>query len=86
MGDLASLSRLVDVTLEKLGRIDLLVNNAGVSPKERTDILKVGAVRGKCPLLSRRFPKTEKPFAVSKWLFDLKKMYRVSPKALGEAE
>jgi 3-oxoacyl-[acyl-carrier protein] reductase len=43
MGDFASLNRLVDVTLDKLGRIDLLVNNAGVAPKERTDILKVGA-------------------------------------------
>lgn len=41
-GDLASANRLVDVTLDALGRIDLLVNNAGVAPKERTDILKVG--------------------------------------------
>jgi len=43
MGDLTKLNRLVEVTLDKLGRIDLLVNNAGVSPTERTDILKVGA-------------------------------------------
>ena len=43
MSDLKSLDRLVSGTLDKVGRIDLLVNNAGVAPKERTDILKVGA-------------------------------------------
>ena len=34
--------RLVAETLDKFGRIDLLVNNAGVAPRERLDILKVG--------------------------------------------
>ncbi len=32
--------RLVQETLEKFGRIDLLVNNAGVAPKARKDILE----------------------------------------------
>ena len=36
--------RLVTETLDKFGRIDLLVNNAGVAPRERLDILKVGEV------------------------------------------
>ena len=36
--------RLVAETLDKFGRIDLLVNNAGVAPRERLDILKVGEV------------------------------------------
>jgi NAD(P)-dependent dehydrogenase (short-subunit alcohol dehydrogenase family) len=31
--------RLVRVTLERFGRIDLLVNNAGVAPRQRADIL-----------------------------------------------
>jgi 3-oxoacyl-[acyl-carrier protein] reductase len=34
--------RLVSETLDNFGRIDLLVNNAGVAPRERLDILKVG--------------------------------------------
>ena len=34
--------RLVAEALDKFGRIDLLVNNAGVAPRERLDILKVG--------------------------------------------
>ena len=34
--------RLVAETLDNFGRIDLLVNNAGVAPRERLDILKVG--------------------------------------------
>jgi NAD(P)-dependent dehydrogenase (short-subunit alcohol dehydrogenase family) len=43
MGDLASVDKLVDETLNTLGRIDLLVNNAGIAPRERTDILEVEA-------------------------------------------
>lgn len=43
MGDLADIGRLVDETLITLGRIDLLINNAGIAPRERTDILEVGA-------------------------------------------
>ena len=35
-------ARLVAGTLERLGRIDLLVNNAGIAPRQRVDILEVG--------------------------------------------
>lgn len=41
-GDISSAddrARLVEVTRAKLGRCDLLVNNAGVAPLKRTDIL-----------------------------------------------
>src|SRR5262245_55572689 len=34
--------RLVRETLAKLGRIDLLVNNAGVAPNVRADLLEAG--------------------------------------------
>lgn len=36
------LNRMVAETLEQAGRIDLLVNNAGVGPRVRTDMLAVG--------------------------------------------
>jgi NAD(P)-dependent dehydrogenase (short-subunit alcohol dehydrogenase family) len=42
MADIAALGGLVDATLEQHGRIDLLVNNAGVAPRERVDMLQVG--------------------------------------------
>jgi 3-oxoacyl-[acyl-carrier protein] reductase len=32
----------VEGTLERFGRIDLLVNNAGIAPRQRVDILEVG--------------------------------------------
>lgn len=35
-------TRLVAATMEKFGRIDLLVNNAGVAPKVRADLLEAG--------------------------------------------
>ena len=35
-------ARLVETTVEKFGRIDLLVNNAGVAPAVRADILEAG--------------------------------------------
>jgi len=38
---LEDLNRLVNETLEQAGRIDLLVNNAGVGPRVRTDMLAV---------------------------------------------
>ncbi|MBN1147637.1 MAG: 3-ketoacyl-ACP reductase [Anaerolineales bacterium] len=39
---LTDLDALVDATLEHYGRIDLLVNNAGVGPRPRIDMLSVG--------------------------------------------
>jgi NAD(P)-dependent dehydrogenase (short-subunit alcohol dehydrogenase family) len=38
----ADRERLVDTTLSTYGRIDLLVNNAGVAPSVRADILEAG--------------------------------------------
>jgi len=43
--DMASredLERLVEAALSEYGRIDLLVNNAGVGPRQRVDMLQVG--------------------------------------------
>jgi 3-oxoacyl-[acyl-carrier protein] reductase len=40
IADSADRARLVQETLEKLGRIDLLVNNAGMAPRQRADILE----------------------------------------------
>lgn len=34
--------RLVQTTIEEFGRIDLLVNNAGMGPRQRVDMLQVG--------------------------------------------
>lgn len=42
MAKLSDLEQLVDATSEHFGRIDLLVNNAGVGPRQRVDMLKVG--------------------------------------------
>jgi len=39
LANLADLSHMVDATLERYGRIDLLVNNAGVGPRKRVDLL-----------------------------------------------
>lgn len=44
-GDVASSvdrQRLVQTTIEEFGRIDLLVNNAGMGPRQRVDMLQVG--------------------------------------------
>ncbi|RME82106.1 MAG: 3-ketoacyl-ACP reductase [Caldilineae bacterium] len=38
--DLDSLNALVDATLDRWGRIDVLVNNAGIAPRRRLDILQ----------------------------------------------
>ncbi len=38
----ADRERLVNTALEEYGGIDLLVNNAGMAPRQRTDLLEVG--------------------------------------------
>ncbi|HEY64777.1 MAG TPA: 3-ketoacyl-ACP reductase [Caldilineae bacterium] len=40
IADAADRERLVDETLGRFGRIDLLVNNAGMAPRRRVDILE----------------------------------------------
>jgi NAD(P)-dependent dehydrogenase (short-subunit alcohol dehydrogenase family) len=40
LGSLSDLERLVDATLARYGRIDLLVNNAGIGPRQRLDVLQ----------------------------------------------
>jgi len=42
MSSQEDLNQLTDATLKEYGRIDLLVNNAGVGPRQRTDMLQVG--------------------------------------------
>lgn len=45
-GDVAALDdhpRLVDAVVAEFGRIDVLVNNAGVAPEQRLDVLETGA-------------------------------------------
>jgi len=42
MANPVEIEGLVDATLDRYGRIDLLVNNAGVGPRERVDMLQVG--------------------------------------------
>jgi NAD(P)-dependent dehydrogenase (short-subunit alcohol dehydrogenase family) len=42
IADSAGRERLVNQTLDRFGRIDLLVNNAGMAPRQRVDILEVG--------------------------------------------
>jgi NAD(P)-dependent dehydrogenase (short-subunit alcohol dehydrogenase family) len=42
MSNQADLLNLVDATMAEFGRIDLLVNNAGVGPQKRVDMLQVG--------------------------------------------
>jgi len=41
VADAADRSRLVSTTLERFGRVDLLVNNAGVGPRQRVDMLEM---------------------------------------------
>lgn len=43
VSSLEDVRRLVDSTLERFERIDLLVNNAGRGPRQRVDMLEVGA-------------------------------------------
>lgn len=42
MASQSDLTNLVDAILTEYGRIDLLVNNAGVGPRQRVDMLQVG--------------------------------------------
>lgn len=42
MADLRDVERLVSAALEQYGRIDLLVNNAGIGPRKRVDMIEVG--------------------------------------------
>jgi NAD(P)-dependent dehydrogenase (short-subunit alcohol dehydrogenase family) len=37
----AERARLLEITLERFGRIDLLVNNAGMAPRQRADLLEM---------------------------------------------
>jgi 3-oxoacyl-[acyl-carrier protein] reductase len=39
VGDAAARARILDAVRQKFGRLDVLVNNAGVAPKERRNIL-----------------------------------------------
>ncbi|MBQ8763667.1 MAG: 3-ketoacyl-ACP reductase [Clostridia bacterium] len=41
ISDINDIEKLVSAVKEKFGKIDLLVNNAGVAPKERKDILEL---------------------------------------------
>ncbi len=41
LSSIDGIARLVDGTLRELGRIDALVNNAGIAPKVRTDITQM---------------------------------------------
>lgn len=40
IGDAAQRTALVDAVMDRFGRIDLLVNNAGVAPEKRADLLE----------------------------------------------
>ena len=42
VGSAADRSGLIEFTLAKFGRIDLLVNNAGITQRERSDVLEAG--------------------------------------------
>jgi 3-oxoacyl-[acyl-carrier protein] reductase len=44
LDSMESIRKLVDATLQYFGHIDLLVNNAGMTPRERVDMLKVSEV------------------------------------------
>ncbi|MEK6222640.1 MAG: 3-ketoacyl-ACP reductase [Chloroflexota bacterium] len=43
IGDIDSFTQITDATIKAFGKIDLLVNNAGVAPRQRVDMLQVGA-------------------------------------------
>jgi 3-oxoacyl-[acyl-carrier protein] reductase len=40
IGDISIHDRLIDLILDRFGRIDILINNAGVAPLERLDVLE----------------------------------------------
>jgi len=41
ISDLSEHEKLINTVMEKGGRVDLLVNNAGIAPRQRRDMLKV---------------------------------------------
>jgi 3-oxoacyl-[acyl-carrier protein] reductase len=40
LADLSSIARLIDAVRERTGHVDLLLNNAGMAPRERKDLLE----------------------------------------------
>ena len=40
IAEVADRQRLIDETLQEFNRVDLLVNNAGMAPRQRLDILE----------------------------------------------
>jgi NAD(P)-dependent dehydrogenase (short-subunit alcohol dehydrogenase family) len=75
IGGASERSRLVDYAKEKFGRCDMLVNNAGVAPEKRVDLLEAGeqsydrvmGINLKGPYFLSQL--------VAKWMIEQKKQY-----------